>query len=195
MSEKEDSQGFVKAIVVGALSTLLGTGLLWMFGLGEQQAPIVVQATPGATDVTPVSAKAPRRRPLRKPDSGDEYYADDDPYYSGDYDEEEIPAWEGEPEQPAWNTANVTGTWQGSDGLIYTIQSYGGELAVAGTNPQWQTVTLTGTGTIDGSMVDLYYTRLDGLSGHAQLEVSRNGQQMAGSYNTGGYVGQILLRR
>jgi hypothetical protein len=104
---------------------------------------------------------------------------------------------EPEPVQPQTMPVSVTGSWQGSDGMIYMVEQSGDYIEVYGLN-DFGVVMMTGEGGfIDSGTLGFEYDLMDGTYGESTLEVAPNGQLMSGTFtNHGtGLYGVISLTR
>jgi DnaJ domain len=90
----------------------------------------------------------------------------------------------------------LSGIWRSPDGLTYTLQHDGGQLAFQATN-LFGFVVSTGGGSVMGRHMELQYRLADGTSGVAAAEVSPDGQRIQGTatnFFTGLTVPVILSR-
>ncbi|MFN6472561.1 MAG: hypothetical protein RMY36_023210 [Nostoc sp. SerVER01] len=87
--------------------------------------------------------------------------------------------------QLAQPTANLSGVWQDSQGIVYTVEQRGNQIRVQGSSP-FQIVGV-GIGTVNGRIIQLRSQSLRGVT-ESYLELSPDGRQLNGSgvnYTTG----------
>lgn len=90
----------------------------------------------------------------------------------------------------------VSGTWYGNDGLYYAIEQQGNSLRIGGYNAGQQ-LRLSGSGSINGQLIQISFHYGDGSGGSAQLTDTPDGQSMSGNLiqHATGYTGIITLNR
>lgn len=101
------------------------------------------------------------------------------------------------PAQPQAIPVSVTGSWQGSDGMVYMIEQSGDYVEVLGLN-SFGVVMMTGDGEfIEARKIGFDYDLMDGTYGESTLELAPNGLLMSGTFtNHGtGLYGVISLTR
>lgn len=81
--------------------------------------------------------------------------------------------------RPLANSANLSGTWHGTDGLSYNITHMGNRITFRGIHPQHGEAS-AGEGQVQGNQLNVTFRTIYGAAGQATLEISGDGQRLTG---------------
>ena len=101
-----------------------------------------------------------------------------------------------QPSSTAPSKIDLTGQWQGTDGLKYSIQQAGDSLTFEGFHSMHGKASV-GEGRIVGEEVDVSYRTIYGAEGDGTLEISPNRRRLSGQvtdHNTGSVLTLMLTR-
>lgn len=84
-------------------------------------------------------------------------------------------------QEPQVQNFDISGSWQGSGGLSYTVYQNGNALTIREINPIFG-VTAVGQGVITQQDINISYTTAIGTMGRVFLKVHDNGRQMIGTF-------------
>lgn len=137
--------------------------------------------TPSAPDHEQVTSYA-LDQALKLEDEGD----------SDDETEEPEP-----PTPPSAGMLDLSGTWQGSPGLSYTVQQQGNQIFIQEISAQYGFTGGQGQGTLSGSVLSMEYRTSTGGVGRGELQVSPDGRHISGAFTdpaTGAAIPTMLYR-
>lgn len=93
-------------------------------------------------------------------------------------------------------SVDLSGTWNGNNGISYIIQQSGDAITIQEVNPFYG-ITAAGKGTIRRGVIDITYLTAMNTRGRARLKVSANGRQLSGTFTdlaSGFRVSATLVR-
>ena len=145
----------------------------------------------GQLPAKPVATRSPQSEPLL-PDQPEPSSTANPPVTAAQPSRPDSPPAAASPSYP-----QVSGSWQGSDGMSYQIEQSGPQIRIIGLNP-FGVQIMTGQGQFEGSAeLQFDYSLSDGSYGEARFRVVEDGQRLNGHFTnhaTGRY-GQISLTR
>ncbi len=77
---------------------------------------------------------------------------------------------------------NLSGEWMSDEGLTYVFEQSGNQVSFAEYNPLLNTITASGSGSLQGRILNVTYQTAVGTTGQGRLTLSADGESLSGNY-------------